>query len=218
MDRLLQNLHRYCEQHTQPPSPVLYELERETHLKTLAPQMMSGRLQGQLLRLLSRLQRPQRILEIGTFTGYATICLAEGLQTKGVLHTIEANPELEYLIRKYLRKAKLEARVHLHIGRAEIIIPNLEGRFDFVFIDAGKQDYQRHYDLVIDRLRPGGLLLADNVLWSGKVIDPHNQDQDAETLKAFNDKIAADARVETLMLPLRDGLLIARKKPTETLG
>ncbi len=201
----------YCEAHSSPQPPLLYELERETYLKTLAPQMISGHLQGRLLGLLSSLLQPKVILEIGTFTGYATLCLAEGLPEDGCLHTIEANEEMGPMIRRYIQKAKLEHKVQLHIGKAEEVIPNLTDPFDLVFIDAGKMHYAKHYDLVIDRVRPGGLILADNVLWNGKVVFP-DKDKDAKTLDAFNKKIREDDRVEVIILPLRDGLTIARKK------
>jgi len=207
----LKALTKYCEQHSTPPSKILYELKRETHLKTLAPQMLSGPLQGRLLSLISKLVRPKRILEIGTFTGYAALCLAEGLSEDGLLHTIEANRELEYLIRKYIKKAGLEQKIVLHLGGAEQVIPTLEEQFDLVFIDAGKQDYGLHYDLVIEKVNSGGLILADNVLWSGKVVHKKH-DKDTRLIDAFNKKILADQRVENLTLPIRDGLLLARKK------
>jgi len=210
MNDLIRQLTDYCERHTTPLSPLLQELERETHLKTLAPQMLSGRLQGQLLRLFSRLLHPQRILEIGAFTGYSALCLAEGLAPGGELHTIEVNAELEYLIRRYIGRAGWEDRIHLHVGPAAKIIPDLEGPFDLVFIDAAKQEYALFYELVIDRVRPGGLILADNVLWSGKVLDPE-QDLDAQALDAFNDEVQRDQRVENLLLPLRDGLMVMRR-------
>ena len=203
---------QYCEAHSTPQSEVLYELERETHLKTLAPQMLSGHLQGQLLRFLSRLARPRHALEIGTFTGYGAICIAEGLTEGGQLHNIEANPELEYIIRKYFDKAGLSDRIHLHLGPAEEVLPTLPYPWDFAFIDAAKQDYDWYYEAILDQLRPGGLLLADNVLWSGKVVGRQSGDEDAAALHAFNQKVQADERVENLMLPVRDGLLIVRKK------
>jgi caffeoyl-CoA O-methyltransferase len=210
MEELIRRLTEYCQKHTTPPSPVLMELERETHLKTLAPQMISGRLQGQLLSLLSKLMRPSKVLEIGTFTGYAAICLAQGLPDDGELHTIEANPELEYLIRKYVRKAGLDGKIHLHMGQAQEIIPILDGPFDIVFIDAGKTDYALYYNMVMDKVAPGGLILADNVLWSGKVLESE-MDADTRALHAFNEMVQADDRVENLLAPLRDGLMIARK-------
>lgn len=213
MQRLDRSIYDYCEAWSEPQGSLLYELERETYLKTLAPQMMSGALQGQLLAMLSRLVKPERALEIGTFTGYAAICLAQGLAPGGKLLTVEANPELEHLIRKYLRKAALEDKVELHIGDALELIPELPGHFDLVFIDAGKQYYRVYYDLIIDRVRPGGLILADNVLWSGKVADEALREKDTDTrlLHEFNAYLHADSRVESLLLPIRDGLLAARK-------
>ena len=202
---------RYCEQHSTPADLVLYELERETYLKTLAPQMMSGKLQGQLLRFLSQMIRPQSILEIGTFTGYASICLAQGLSDKGILHTIEANPEYAYFGKKYFPKAGLTDQIIAHIGRAEKVIPKLPIQFDLAFIDAGKNDYASHYDLVFDKIRAGGYILADNVLWSGKVVQKE-KDADTAVIRAFNEKVRQDDRVEKVMLPIRDGLFIIRKK------
>ena len=213
MQRLDANIFDYCEQWSAAPHPVLYELERETHLKTLAPQMLSGALQGQLLRLLSLMQHPKSVLEIGTFTGYATICLAQGLAEDGRVRTIEANPELEYLIRKYLKKAGLEDQVEVHIGDAMQVIPTLPGTFDLVFIDAGKRYYQAYYDLIIDRVEAGGLIVADNVLWSGKVAtNLRETDADTKQLHAFNVSLQEDERVDNLLLPIRDGLLVARKR------
>lgn len=204
-------LYDYCEAHSAPPPEPLVALERETHLKTLAPQMMSGRLQGGLLRLISALMRPRLALEIGTFTGYGALCLAEGLAPEGVLHTIEANAELGHIIRKYINLAGKEKQIQLHVGQAQDIIPTLPGPFDLVFIDAGKQDYAAFFHLVIDRISPGGLILADNVLWGGKILDT-DPDTDTRIMQGFNDMLAHDPRVETLMLPLRDGLTIARKR------
>lgn len=209
-DDYSQALNKYCEAHTSPIDEVLYNLERETYLKTLAPQMLSGHLQGRLLTMISQLVQPVVALEIGTFTGYSAICLARGLAPGGRLHTIEANRELAYIIRKYIHKAGLETQIQLHLGNALEIIPNIPGPLDLVFIDAGKQDYSTYFDLLIDRIRPGGLILADNVLWSGKVLNP-DQDEDTSALHAFNRKVLADPRVETLILPLRDGLLMAKK-------
>ncbi|NET33951.1 MAG: O-methyltransferase [Cyanothece sp. SIO1E1] len=211
MSRPVDPLTKYCEALSTPPSPLLQALERETHLKTLAPQMMSGHLQGQLLQLLCQLKQPKQVLEIGTFTGYAALCMAAGLPQGGILHTIEANPELEYLIRKYIDQADLQEKIKLHIGKAEEIIPDIEGNFDFVFLDAGKLDYPRFYDLVIDRMNSGGVIIADNVLWSGKVVQDH-RDKDTQALHAFNQMIKDDPRVNNLILPIRDGLLIAQKK------
>lgn len=211
MNFALSKLIKYCENHSTPQSQILYELERETNLKTLAPQMISGHLQGALLSLLSSLKRPQTILEIGTFTGYAAICLAQGLAENGILHTIEANEELAYIIQKYIKKADLEHKIQLHIGNAKTLIPTIDSTFDIVFIDAGKNDYEYYYDLVFDKVNSGGLIIADNVLWSGKVVQK-DKDKDTKTIHAFNQKIQNDPRVENLLLPIRDGLIIAQKR------
>lgn len=204
------NLNAYCQAHSTPLSPILYELERETHLKTLAPQMLSGPLQGQLLRLLSLMIRPRAVLEIGTFTGYSAICLAQGLAEDGILHTIEVNEELAWFGKKYFAKAGLSDRIVAHIGDALTIVPTLPETFDLVFLDAGKHDYVAYFDLVIDRLRPGGWILTDNVLWDGKVAQK-KPDKDALYLDTFNKKLRDDPRVEYLLLPIRDGLGVVRK-------
>ena len=213
----LKKLAALCESYTSGFSEVLYQLERETHLKTLSPQMLSGHLQGRFLSLLSRLLQPQTILEIGTFTGYAAICLAEGLKEGGTLHTIEVNPELEYLCRKYFRKARLEDRIQLHIGNAFDIIPQLDAQYDLIFIDAGKRDNAAYYEMVIDRIRPGGFILVDNVLWSGK-LGLKAKDADTRSIREFLDMVSSDPRVETLLLPIRDGLLLAEKKNHFNMG
>lgn len=211
MKKILQSLNIYSEKHTSAPSDLLYQLERETYLKTLAPQMLSGHLQGRFLSFLSRMMQPKAILEIGTFTGYAAICLAEGLADDGVLHTIEVNRELEYLIRKYLKKGNLEDKINLHIGDAKTVIPNLPiEQFDMIMIDAGKKDNAYFYEMLLPRLRSGGLLLVDNVLWDGKVLE---KPKDAMTRKilAFNQFIQEDKRVENLLLPIRDGMFLLIK-------
>ncbi len=210
MNFSLKKLTAYCEAHTTPTDQVLYDLERETHLKTLAPQMMSGHLQGQLLQLICQIKAPKQILEIGTFTGFAAICMARGLADGGLLHTIEANKELVYIIEKYIERAKLKDQVQLHVGKAQTIIPELPGPFDIVFIDAGKQHYAFYYDLVFEKVAQGGLIIADNVLWSGKVVQ-QDHDKDTSIIHAFNEKIHQDPRVTNVMLPVRDGLIIARK-------
>lgn len=211
MDDSTSQLIKYCLQHSTTQGKVLYDLERETYLKTLAPQMMSGHLQGQLLSLLSKMLQPKAILEIGTFTGYSAICLAQGLAADGVLHTIEANQELAYIIRKYIERAALQDSIQLHIGDAKQLIPNLTEIFDIVFIDAGKNDNGFYYDLIFDQVRSGGLILIDNVLWSQKVLRA-NYDKDTQTIHAFNQKIQADERVENVLLPIRDGLTVVRKR------
>ena len=201
----------YCQAHSTPQSELLYRLERETHLKTMAPQMMAGPYQGQLLRFISWMVRPRRALEVGTFTGYGALCLAEGLAEGGVLHTVEVNPEVVWLAEKYFAEAGMTDRIRLHVGDAFEVVPALEGPFDLVLLDAGKRQYEAMYELVLPRVRPGGFVLADNVLWSGKVVSGHD-DADTRALEAFNRKVAADPRVECLMLPVRDGLTIVRKK------
>lgn len=204
-------IHAYCERLSTPPADLLVALERATHLYTLSPQMLSGRLQGQFLRMLSLLMRPERILEVGTFTGYSALCLAEGMSLVGELHTIEVNDELRPVIQKFFDQSGRAAQLHLHIGDAADIIPTLEGLFDIVLLDAGKLDYPLHYALALPKLRAGGILLADNVLWDGKVPQNH-PDQTAQTLLRFNQMVLDDPSMESIILPLRDGLLMARKK------
>ncbi len=173
--------------------------------------MISGALQGRFLALLSQLIRPKRVLEVGTFTGYSALCLAEGLREDGLLHTIEANDELRPIIETFAQMAGLQHRIALHIGDAAEIIPTLSETFDLAFLDAGKLDYLKHYELVLPKLRPGGLLIADNVLWSGKTASSA-RDETARALHTFNAYVHADERVDNIMLPLRDGLLLMRKK------
>jgi len=206
----LDKLASYCEQFSTPPGEALRELERETHLKTLHPQMLCGPLQGQFLTLLSRLVQPRRILEIGTFTGYASICLAKGLKPDGRLHTIEANPEYSLISRRYFKKMGLQESIVLHEGDAKNIIPTLTGSFDMVYIDAGKNENALYYDLVFDRVERGGFIITDNVLWHGKVL-AKACDRDTHTIEAFSRKVHGDNRVENILLPIRDGILLARK-------
>ncbi len=210
MDAFYRAVHRYCLEHTTPPEQLFHELERETHLKTLAPQMLSGPLQGQFLRMISLLMRPERILEIGTFTGYAALCLAAGLAPGGHLDTIEANRELAYLIRKYFARAPQAQQLYLHLGKAEEILPQLPDNYQLAFIDAGKRANAAFYEQVVPKLSPGGVLLIDNVLWSGKVVTGAT-DPDTKSIMAFNEHVGRDTRVQNIMLPLRDGLLMVRK-------
>ena len=204
--------HDYYIAHSSPLGAVLQDLERETHLRTISPQMLSGEYQGQLLRFLSLMLRPRRVLEIGTFTGYTAICMAEGLDEEGVLHTIEANDELGWLIQKYVQRAGLEKKIILHLGDAAKVVPTLDEIFDLVFLDAGKLDYPQHYEMALAKMRTGGFLLADNVLWDGKVASGNEKDETARALRAFNDFVQEDERVENLLLPLRDGLMVVRKR------
>ena len=205
----------YAEQHTAPEPPLLARLTRETHLQTLLPRMSSGHVQGRLLSLLSHLTRPRRILEIGAFCGYATLCLAEGLAPDGRLHTIEIDPEREARIRRYVAAAGLAGQVRLHIGAALDVLPGLADEvWDLVFIDADKRNNDAYFEAVIEQVRPGGLLIIDNVLWSGKVLPAHALrpgDKDTAFVRAFNDKMARDVRVKPVFLALRDGLLLLRK-------
>ncbi|MBK9336764.1 MAG: O-methyltransferase [Lewinellaceae bacterium] len=206
---------QYCLQHSTSPNPLLYELERDTHLQTLQPQMLSGSFQGMFLKMISQMIRPRRILEIGTFTGYSAICLAQGLTTDGQLHTVEANDELAPIINRYIRLAGLEHQIVLHLGDASAVVPALDEVFDLVFLDAGKMDYSAHYHLALPKLRPGGFLLADNVLWDGKVAQ-NDKDASAQALRDFNAMVQADDRVENVLLPLRDGLMLVRRKEHES--
>ena len=204
-------IEEYLEQHTTPMDEVLHELYRETHLHAMNPRMASGPVQGRFLQLLCQLMQPKKVLEIGTFTGFATICMARGMASDGLLTTIEANEEYEGIIRKYLAKAAVADRVRLIIGDAKEVIPTLEGGFDLVFIDADKISYPSYYDLVIEKLNPGGVILADNVLWEGKVLNVGTKERDTKAIQAFNDKVQNDPRVENVLLPLRDGLMMVRK-------
>ena len=205
---------RYADAHTSPEPLLLAQLNRETHVQLLHARMLSGHAQGRLLSMISHMIRPRRVLELGTFTGYAALCLAEGLAPDGELHTIEINPELEDRIRRYVAAAGLAGRLHLHLGAAAHIVPTLPETWDLVFIDADKINNDAYYELVLPRVRPGGFVLVDNVLWGGKVLASHPlrpADQDTRAVRAFNAKIQADARVENVLLPLRDGLLVLRK-------
>ncbi|HOY05643.1 MAG TPA: O-methyltransferase [Saprospiraceae bacterium] len=201
----------YCYTHTTAPGSVLTAVERATHLRTLSPQMLSGPYQGMLIHLIARMIQPARALEIGTFTGYTSICIAQAMPDEGVLHTIEVNDELAWLIRSHLEEAGLEQKVRLHIGDAAQVIPTLDELFDLVFLDAGKLDYARHYELALAKTRPGGFLLADNVLWDGKVAGGDEKDETARVLRDFNDFIHHDPRVENVLLPVRDGIMLIRK-------
>jgi caffeoyl-CoA O-methyltransferase len=206
-DNLQQLLLNYCE----PETELLQKINRETHLKVLMPRMLSGHYQGRVLSLLSKMLSPSRILEIGTFTGYATLCLAEGLAQEGVLYTLDINEELEDMVRDNFAASEYNARIKYIIGDATESLSSLDETFDLVFIDADKKNNGTYYDLVIDRVRPGGIIIVDNVLWSGKILN-NAQDKDTKNISAFNNKVAVDNRVEKLILPVRDGLFIIRKK------
>lgn len=203
---------RYILEHSSPEDDFLWELDRETHLKVLRSRMMSGHLQGQILTMISSMIRPKCILEIGTFTGYSAICLAKGLAEDGRLHTIEIDDELEAISQKYFLKSGLSDRITQHIGDARKIIPSLNLKFDLVFIDADKREYCDYYQLVIDLIPVGGFLLADNVLWDGKVVDPEAaSEEQTRGILSFNTLVQNDPRVRNVILPVRDGIMLVQK-------
>lgn len=210
MEFISDELAAYAEAHTSPETLLLKKINRDTHANVLKPRMLSGHLQGRFLSMISNMIRPSSILEIGTYTGYSAICLCEGLKPGGKLITIEKNEELEVKLKSYFKEAGLEQSIDLRIGDATKILQDLNGNFDLVFIDADKENYSNYFDLVIDKVPAGGYILADNVLWSGKVVDGSN-DKDTRAILAFNDKVHNDPRVENVLLPVRDGIMVARK-------
>jgi caffeoyl-CoA O-methyltransferase len=214
MDQSFNHIHQYCEAHSSEESTVLKQLNRYTYANVLQPRMLSGHLQGRVLSAISHLLRPQNILEIGTFTGYSAICLAEGLVPNGKLITIDVNPEIENQANYFFKEAGFENNIQLIIGDAYQVIRTLPKHFDLVFIDADKKSYSTYFDLVMEHLKPGGFILVDNVLWSGKVIDEQalHSDKDTMLLHAFNEKIKSDHRIEKVLLPIRDGLYLIRKR------
>ena len=212
MEFIDEALANYANAHSSEEPEILKKLNRETHLKMMQSRMLSGHLQGRLLSLLSHLTRPKCILEIGTYTGYSAICLAEGLAEGGILHTIDNNPERDAFVNRFVEEAEMTNKICTYIGDARKVIPTITGDFDIVFIDADKSGYAAYYDLIIDRVKQGGIIITDNVLWSGKVIEPVKaNDEDTLLIQAFNKKIASDSRVEVVLLPIRDGISIARK-------
>lgn len=213
MHFLSEELENYAAQHTEDEPLLLQELNKRTHLNVLQPRMISGHFQGRFLSLLSKMVQPRTILEIGTYTGYATLCLAEGLHPEGVLHTIDIKEELTDLQREFFDRSGYGSQIVQHLGKAADIIPSLNTTFDLVFIDADKQNYAHYFDLVIEKMNRGGLILSDNVLWSGKVVEEvkHN-DKHTQALMAYNQKIKDDPRVETVLLPIRDGITLSRVK------
>ena len=213
MHFLSEELENYAAQHTEDEPLLLQELNKRTHLNVLQPRMISGHFQGRFLSLLSKMVQPRTILEIGTYTGYATLCLAEGLHPEGVLHTIDIKEELTDLQREFFDRSGYGNQIVQHLGKAADIIPSLNTTFDLVFIDADKQNYAHYFDLVIEKMNRGGIILSDNVLWSGKVVEEvtHN-DKHTQALMAYNQKIKDDPRVETVLLPIRDGITLSRVK------
>ncbi len=213
MDFLPEEINQYTHNHTQPESELLQRLNRETHTKVITPRMLSGHLQGRTLAMLSHMIKPSRILEIGTYTGYSAICLTEGMADDGKLITLDKNEELEEMVRKYFAEAGVEERIEFLLGEAMELIPDIEGPFDMVFIDADKENYYNYFKLVFDKVRSGGFIIADNVLWSGKVVKSDNKiDKDTQAIIDFNRLVHEDDRVENVLFPIRDGLMVLRKR------
>jgi predicted O-methyltransferase YrrM len=210
---LPEKLDDYVVAHSENEPELLQQLTRETYQKILQPIMLSGPYQGRVLSMISKLVNPKTILELGTFTGYSTLCLAEGLQKDGEIHTIDINEELEDFQRKYFDKSGYGEQIHQHIGNAIEIIPGIDKTFDLVFIDADKPNYSNYFHLIIEKLNPGGIILSDNVLWHGKVVEPlKNKDNFTKAVLEYNTLLKNDERIETVLLPIRDGLTISRKK------
>ena len=203
----------YCEKHTSSEDELLQKITRETRAKVLMPRMISGHLQGKMLELFTKMLNPKTILEIGTYTGYSGICMARGLSKEGKLITLDINDELEKMVRGFFEESGLADQIEYRLGNALEIIPELPGPFDMVFIDADKFNYAKYFDLVIDKVSSGGIIMADNVLWSGKILVEEGKkiDKDTQAILDFNSKIQEDPRVENVLLPIRDGVMMARK-------
>ena len=211
MNFISDKLQQYIDDHSMEESDLLKALDRETHQKVLQPRMLSGSYQGRLLALLAKMIGPKKILEVGTYTGYATLCMAEGLTTGGSIDTIDHNEELADMQRRYFDQSPYGSQIVQHLGEAKDILKTLSGPYDLVFLDADKENYPHYFDLIIDKLETGGILLSDNVLWSGKVLEKAT-DEATSALQEYNHKINTDVRVETVVLPIRDGLTITRKR------
>lgn len=213
MEFISADLEKYVNHHTKQESEVLEELNRETHLKVLQPRMLSGHLQGRALSMFAKMISPKKILEVGTYTGYSAICLSEGLASGGSLHTIEKNEELQPIAERFFEKAGVKDHITMHIGDALEVLQGLDENFDLAFIDADKSNYINYYDLILPKMNKGGFIVADNVLWSGKVLDKNEMEKDEDTriLDRFNKMVLDDDRVENVLLPIRDGLMIIRK-------
>jgi predicted O-methyltransferase YrrM len=211
MEFIAEELDNYVCAHTIKESELLKRINRETHLEVLQPRMLSGHFQGRVLSMFSKMIQPECILEIGTYTGYSALCLAEGLKEKGKLITIDINEELENRVRNYFQSSDFKEQIVYRIGDAIKIIPQITEQFDIVFIDADKMNYINYYEMVFSKVKIGGYIIADNVLWSGKVADESKNDKETELLRAYNLLIYKDERVENVLFPIRDGLMIARK-------
>ena len=205
-------LEAYIAEHSEQEPPILAELNRTTHLNVMRPRMLSGNLQGQFLKMLCGLIGARRVLEIGTYTGYAAISMAMGVVDGGMVHTIDINDELEDMVRDFVHRSGMEERICFHVGDACEVIPRLDELFDLVFIDADKRQYLDYYHLVFDRVRPGCMIVADDVLWDGKVVDARSRDAQTRGILEFNDFVHSDSRVENILLPVRHGLMLIRKK------
>lgn len=213
MNFLPENIDQYVVNHSQKEPQVLQELSKETWQKVLNPRMLSGAFQGRVLSMISKIIQPKKVLEIGTYTGYSAICMAEGLRKGGIIHTIDKNEELEDLQNKYFEKSGYKQQIKQYFGDALEIIPSFREKFDLVFIDADKSNYPNYFHLIIDKMNKGGIILSDNVLWSGKVVERLNpKDVDTSSLLSYNHLLNSDSRIETILLPLRDGLAVSRVK------
>ena len=213
MHFLPEKIDEYVVNHSQKEPQILQDLTRETWQKVLNPRMLSGAFQGRVLSMITKLINPKTILEIGTYTGYSALCMAEGLQEKGTLHTIDKNEELEELQHTYFEKSNYTDQIKQYVGNAIEIIPTIDEKFDLVFIDADKSNYINYFHLIIDKMNKGGIILSDNVLWSGKVVEELNpKDIDTKVLLEYNQLLNSDDRIETVLLPIRDGLTVSRVK------
>lgn len=213
MDFIDHDLRDYSEKYTSPENEVLADLNRNTNAKVLYPQMLAGHLQGRVLSMLSHMIKPKQILEIGTFTGYSAICLAEGLAEGGMVHTVDINEELEPMVADYIKRSNFQDRITQHIGNALDIIPTIDETFDMAYLDADKINYDKYFDLVFPKMRKGGWIITDNILWSGKVLrDREGLDKDTVAIKDFTERLHNDDRLENVILPIRDGIYVARVK------
>lgn len=213
MDFIPADIQQYCDDHSAQETELLARINRRTHTQVMMPRMLSGHFQGRVLAMLSHMIQPKRVLEIGTYTGYSALCMAEGMPEDGELITLDINEELEEMVQAFFDESPYAKMIDYRIGDAMILIPSLEGNFDLVFIDADKKNYLNYYNLVIDRVPSGGYIIADNVLWSGKVIQTAKKiDKDTQAILDFNRWVQEDDRVENVLFPLRDGLMVVRKK------
>jgi predicted O-methyltransferase YrrM len=213
MEFISKELSDYCENNTTPESEILSKLNRETHLKVVSPRMLSGHLQGRFLSFISKLQQPKLIVEIGTYTGYSALCLAEGLAKDGKLISIDVNEETSSFAKSFISKTEFANQIDLVLADAKEFVTTIHEPIDLVFIDADKKNYLNYYHLIIDKIKPGGLIIADNVLWSGKITMPEKEmDRETLALHQFNQFVQQDSRVENILLPIRDGLMVVRKK------